>query len=195
MHTFTFNNDDGYAASRVNSHDGNPASFSVTLNADPTNTVVNGYPSVQCLMYSALPPKLTSSFRITPPVQSQGLDYEYAYDVWLTTATKATQADPNWDGDYELMIWNYRVKQEPSGSITHTLPDGSKVWTDSGMVSVVLPRNITTGTVDIGAIIKQLKGLGVISSSLNGVLDVEYGIEGPYGAGKTFTVNSLSVAT
>ena len=185
----------GYSASKVSSSDGNPASFAVQINANSGTTEVVGYPSDQCLMYSAIPAHLTSSYRITPPSGS-GLDYEYAYDIWLTGASQAKAS--NWDNDLELMVWTYTNGQTPAGSVKGTLGDGSKVWTDgdnsTGIVSVVFPQNHTSGTVDLAALIGQLKSRGYVSGSLDGILDVEYGIEAPYGGGKTFTVNSLSVS-
>jgi hypothetical protein len=50
---------------------------------------------------------------------------------------------------------------------------------------VVLPSNTTSGTVDIAAIAAQLKARGYISKSDEAILDVEYGIEPPYGGGNT----------
>ena len=186
----------GYSVSKLSSKDGNPASFSVKLNANPGTTEVVGYPSDQCIMYSTLPSNLVSSFSVTPPASSSGLDYEFAYDVWLTTAAKATAN--NWDGDLELMIWTYNHGQTPAGSVKATLADGSKVWVDgnntTGTVSVVLPQNETAGSVNITSITNQLKNLGYVVSGYNGILDVEYGIEAPYGGGQTFTVNSMSVS-
>jgi hypothetical protein len=165
------------------------------LNAKPGNTEVVGYPSEQCLMYSLLPSTLTSSFNITPPADSSGLDYEYAYDIWLTTGSAATSDD--WSNDLELMIWTYVNGQVPAGSVAGTLSDGSKVYVrgdnTTGTVSVVLPQNETSETVNIASIISQLKADGYITSADTGILDVEYGIEAPYGGGQTFAVNGFSV--
>jgi hypothetical protein len=58
----------------------------------------------------------------------------------------------------------------------------------------VLSSNRTSGTVDIAGIVAQLKSRGYIPSSDNGILDVEYGVEAPYGGGNTFTVNAFSVS-
>jgi hypothetical protein len=78
-----------------------------------------------------------------------------------------------------------------------TLSDGSKVWVSgdnkTGTVWVVLPKNETIGTVDIASIVSKLKSLGYITSADTGILDVEYGIEAPYGGGQTFKVNGFSV--
>jgi hypothetical protein len=185
----------GYSVSENSATDGDLASFSVNINADKGTTEVVGYPSDQCLVYKALPSTLTSSFDITPPADSSGLDYEFAYDIWLTTASLAENA--NWSGDLELMIWTYVNGQVPAGSVAGTLSDGSKVWVrgdnTTGTVSVVLPQNETSGTVNIASIISQLKADGYISSADTGDLDVEYGIEAPYGGGQTFQVNGFSV--
>jgi hypothetical protein len=148
-------------------------------------------------MYSALPANLTSAYSTTPPANSSGLDYEFAYDIWLTTATKAQNF--NWNNDLELMIWTYVNGQVPAGSIKATLADGSKVWVagsnTTGTVSVVLPANRTSGSVNIANIVSQLQTLGYVSSTYDGILDVEYGIEAPYSGGQTFTVNSLSLSS
>jgi len=187
----------GYSVSEKAATDGDLAAFSVALNANKGTTEVVGYPSDQCLIYKRLPSTLTSSFDITPPSSSSGLDYEYAYDIWLTTAADATSN--NWSGDLELMIWTYVNGQVPAGSVAGTLSDGSKVWVagnnSTGTVSVVLPKNETSGTVNIASIISQLKADGYITSADTGDLDVEYGIEAPYGGGRTFTVNGFSVTT
>jgi hypothetical protein len=187
----------GYSASEKQASNGNLASFSVVLNANKGTTEVVGYPSDQCITYSALPSTLTSSFDISPPASSSGLDYEYAYDIWLTTASAAE--NNNWNNDLELMIWNYVNGQVPAGSVAGTLSDGSKVWVagnnSTGTVSVVLPKNETSATINIASVISQLKAGGWVTSADNGILDVEYGIEAPYGGGKTFGVNGFSVTS
>jgi len=185
----------GYSVKEISASNGNLSSFSVAMNARAGTSEVVGYPSEQCLMYRALPSTLTSSFHITPPANSSGLDYEYAYDIWLTTAAAASSN--NWNNDLELMIWTYTNGQVPAGSVAATLADGSKVWVDgnntSGIVSVVLPKNATTETVNIASIISQLKARGYVTSADTGILDVEFGIEAPYGGGQTFGVNQFSV--
>lgn len=189
--------DAGYSVKKTRASNGRLASFAVVLNARKGNTEVVGYPSDQCLLYSALPSTLKSSFDVTPPADNSGLDYEYAFDIWITTAAAATGF--NWDNDLELMIWTYVNGQVPIGSAVATLSDGSKVWASSnkktGTVSVVLPKNETIGRVDIASVIRQLKARGYIPSADTGILDVEFGIEAPYGGGQTFEVNGLSVTT
>jgi len=97
------------------------------------------------------------------------------------------------------MIWTYVNGQVPFGSVHARLRDGSKVWVSgndkTGTVSVVLPKNETIGSVDITSVISQLKALGYIRPTETGILDVEYGIEAPYGGGQTFGVNRFSVTT
>src|SRR5580698_584156 len=88
-----------------------------------------------------------------------------------------------------ITIWNYVSGQVPAGSVKATLSDGSKVWVagnnSDGTVSVVLPQNETSGTVNIASIVSQLQSLGYVTTADNGILDVEYGIEAPYGGGQT----------
>ena len=185
----------GYSVRRTQATNGDLASFGVVLDANKGNTEVVGYPSDQCLIYKALPSTLTSSFDITPPAASGGLDYEYAYDIWLTTASAAESN--NWNNDLELMIWNYTNGQVPAGSVAGTLSDGSKVWVagnnSTGTVSVVLRQNETRGAVDLARIIRKLKAGGYVTTADSGILDVEYGIEAPYGGGQRFKVNAFSV--
>lgn len=187
----------GYSVKKAQASNGHLSSYTVALDARKGNTEVVGYPSEQCLIYSALPTKLTSNFDVTPPADSRGLDYEYAFDIWVTTAAAATAY--NWHNDLELMIWTYVNGQVPIGSKRGTLSDGSKVWTagnnKTGTVTVGLPKNETIGSVDIASIISQLKTRGYIRSADNGILDVEYGVEAPYGGGQTFAVNGFSVTT
>ena len=189
----------GYSVQKISASDGKTASFSVRLNANRGTTEVVGYPSDQCLIYSALPGSLTSRYDVTPPADSSGLDYEFAYDIWLTTASAASSN--NWNNDLELMIWTYVKSQRPAGSKVATLGDGSAVWfagtkgSNDSTVSVVLPSNTTSGTVDIASIIAQLKSRGYIPSSDGGILDVEYGVEAPYGGGNTFAVNAFTVTS
>jgi Glycosyl hydrolase family 12 len=185
----------GYSIQDISATNGDLASFAIILNADPGTTEVVGGPDDQCILYSALPSTLTSSFAITPPANSSGLDYEYDYDIWLTTASAATNS--NWNNDLELMIWTYVNGQTPLGSVVATLSDGSQVWfsgnNTTGTVSVVLPHNETSATINIANLVSQLKALGYVNSADNGILDIEYGIEAPYGGGKTFEVNGFSV--
>ena len=186
----------GYSVQKISASDGKKASFSVRLNANRGTTEVVGYPSDQCLIYTALPGSLTSSYSVTPPANSSGLDYEFAYDIWLTSASAASSN--NWNNDLELMIWTYVNGQRPAGSKVASLSDGSAVWfagtkgNNNSTVSVVLPSNTTSGTVHISSIVAQLKSLGYVPSSDTGILDVEYGIEAPYGGGNTFAVNGFS---
>jgi Glycosyl hydrolase family 12 len=187
----------GYSVQKISADDGKTADFSVMLTANHGTTEVVGYPSDQCLIYSALPHSLASSYHVTPPANSSGLDYEFAYDIWLTSAAAATSY--NWNNDLELMIWTYVSSQRPAGSKVATLRDGAAVWfagtkgSNNSTVSVVLPSNTTSGTVDIAGIVAQLKARGYIPSSDDGILDVEYGIEAPYGGGDTFAVSVLTV--
>ncbi len=139
----------GYSVQKISANDGKSASFSVRLNANRGTTEVVGYPSDQCLIYTAMPSSLTSSYSVTPPANSSGLDYEFAYDIWLTSASAATSN--NWNNDLELMIWTYVNGQRPAGSKVGSLSDGSAVWfagnkgNNNSTVSVVLPSNRQAG--------------------------------------------------
>jgi Glycosyl hydrolase family 12 len=99
------------------------------------------------------------------------------------------------------MIWTDVNGQQPAGSKVDTLSDGSAIWfagtigDNNSTVSVVPPSNSTSGSVNIASVVSQLKSLGYVPSSDNGILDVEYGIEAPYGGGNTFAVNGFSVGS
>lgn len=189
----------GYTVTDLSSINGNPASFSIKLNAQYTNKRVVAYPDVQCILTENIPSALTSSFNVTLPANSNGLDYEFAYDFWINTATAINSSNP-WAGNQEIMIWTYNNGQTPAGSVEGTLSDGSTVYGPGtttngvGAVSIVLPHNETSGTVDLASMLSQLRSKGLINSADTGIDDIEYGIEAPYGGGQIFTVKSLSVA-
>ena len=197
-------NVNGYTVNELSHTDGNPASFSVQLNANPTNKNVIGYPADQCLLYSpTMPANLTSSYKITPPANSTGLDYEYAYDIWINTPANINSSNA-WTGQTEIMYWVYNNGQRPAtgtdGPIK-TLPDGSALWYCSTtcdnysepIISIVAPQNTTSGTLNIPNLINEIHSLGY-DVDQTGIIDVEFGVEVPYGGGQTFTVNSLSVS-
>lgn len=277
----TWSPGDGYTINDLSSSSGNPASFSVKLNATPGNTAVNGYPDDQCILYSAIPKNEASAYSITPPVTptttvtsgdngvaisaidksgtldvasstafpttgqvsvltsggsavlaytgtgtgtftgitlvsgtstwklstgnvatQAGLDYEFAYDIWLTTAAKAKKYI--WPGDQELMIWTYTTgiqsNRIPVGNYTgKNLSNGANIWygptSTNKTVTVIEPTNKTSGYINISSTISQLQADGYVPKTNNGQLDMEYGIEAPYGGGNTFTVNSVSNGT
>lgn len=197
-------NVNGYTVTELSHQDGNPASFSVKLDANPTNKNVIGYPAEQCLLYSpTMPANLTSSYKITPPANSSGLDYEYAYDIWINTPANLKSSNM-WNGQTEIMYWVYNNGQRPAtgtdGPIK-TLPDGSALWYCSTtcdnysepIISIVAPKNTTSGTLNIPNLINEIHSLGY-DVDQTGIIDVEFGVEVPYGGGQTFTVNSLSVS-
>jgi hypothetical protein len=196
-------NVNGYTVDTTSSKDGNPASFDVKLNADSTNKNVIGFPADQCLLYSpTMPANLSSSYKITPPTSSTGLDYEYAYDIWINTPANLKSSDM-WTGQTEIMYWVYNNGQTPAtgtGGPTKTLADGSKLWicdtTCDGysepIISIVAPSNSTSGTVNIQNLVSEVHSLGYDTPE-TGIIDVEFGIEGPYGGGQTFAVNSFSL--
>jgi Glycosyl hydrolase family 12 len=73
---------------------------------------VQSYPSSQYTFATPLAisklSSLTSAFRVTSPPTGRGLDYEFAYDIWIN----------GYSGPHhtELMIWTYTDGQRPSGS-------------------------------------------------------------------------------
>jgi hypothetical protein len=196
-------NVNGYTVTGASFADGNPASFGVTLNADSNNRNVIGFPADQCLLYTpTMPSDLTSSYSITPPAHSNGLDYEFAYDIWINTPANLRSSNV-WNGQTEIMYWVYTNGQTPAtgtGSPIATLPDGSALWYCSTscdnysepIISIVAPRNTTSGTLNITNLVGELHSLGY-DTAQTGIIDVEFGIEAPFGGGQVFKVNSLSV--
>jgi hypothetical protein len=197
-------NVNGYTVSDTSSTDGNPASFSVKLNANSSNKNVIGFPATQCLLYNpTLPADLTSSYSITPPANSSGLDYEFAYDIWINTPANLRSSNV-WTGQTEIMYWVYNNGQRPAtgtGAPVKTLSDGSKLWIcntscdnySEPIISIVAPSNTTSGTLNIAKLINEVHSLGY-DTAQTGIIDVEFGIEAPYGGGNMFKVNSLSLA-
>ena len=195
-------NVNGYTVTGASNTNGNPASFSVMLNANSSNKNVIGFPADQCLLYSpTMPSDLTSSYDITPPAGS-GLDYEFAYDIWINTPANLESSDA-WTGQTEIMYWVYNNGQRPAtgtGSPIATLPGGAALWYCSTscdnysepIISIVAPENTTSGTLNVTNLVNELHSLGY-DTAQTGIIDVEFGIEAPYGGGKTFRVNSLSV--
>ena len=185
----------GYSVKETEASNGNRSSFAVVLNANKGNTEVVGYPSVQCLTYSGLPKTLTASFDTAPPADSSGLDYEYAFDIWLTTASAATSN--NWNND--LRVDDLDVRPRPgaariSEGNAERRREGLRVWRQHDRDCLGRPaQNVASGSVDIASIVSQLKADGYVTSADTGILDVEYGIEAPYGGGQTFKVNGFSV--
>jgi hypothetical protein len=197
-------NVNGYTVTDTSSTDGNPASFSVKLNANSSNKNVIGFPATQCLLYNpVLPSDLTSSYSITPPANSSGLDYEFAYDIWINTPANLRSSNV-WTGQTEIMYWVYNNGQRPAtatGSPIKTLADGSKLWIcpsscdnyPEPIISIVAPSNTTSGTLNIAKLVNEVHSLGY-DTAQTGIIDVEFGIEAPYGGGQMFKVNSLSLA-
>jgi hypothetical protein len=109
-------------------------SFYVKATVGNEGGAVQSYPSsyenindTEISAYKAI----TSDYRFTPPTGA-GLDFEYAYDIWLGGAT--SWANPQ--THTEMMIWDYVDGQVPAGSVvaTTTLDNATwKVWFAGGI--------------------------------------------------------------
>jgi hypothetical protein len=87
-------------------------SFYVQADVHNRDGSVQSYPSSQ---YTFRRPvkisefrSLASDFRISGPPTGRGLDYEFAYDIWINGYGGS--------GHTELMIWTYNHGQRPAGS-------------------------------------------------------------------------------
>jgi len=103
-------------------------SFYVTAHVKNEGGAVQSYPNSQINFDSptvASFATLTSNFGFKDPPTGSGLDYEFAYDIWLGGAT--AWADPG--THTEMMLWEYNHVQRPAGSVVGTATlDGAR-WT------------------------------------------------------------------
>lgn len=115
-------------------------------------------------------PRLTSTFAATSP--GVGI-YNVSYDLWLNGV-------PN----DELMIWTDNRKQVPAGSkVASKVNVGGHTWDvyatgGNGYIAFV-PANgarLTSGTIDLKAILKYLVSKGRVASSAT-VDQICYGVE------------------
>lgn len=148
-------------------------------------------------------PSLTSSYAQTDPAGT-GLDYEWDYDIWLGNTSQTS-----WANDQEIMVWTDNHGQTPAGSDTgqvYTAPDGAsyEIWTGAGstsvsstysIVSFVRQGNVTSGALDVMALVRWLEANGYTSSSA-GFDQIGYGAElcSTGGVAKTFAVMSYTLA-
>jgi hypothetical protein len=99
-------------------------SFYVNAHVTDEGGAVQSYPSSQ---YNFSSPRkisnfssLTSEFGVEHPPAGPGLDYEFAYDIWLNGYGGNSHT--------ELMIWEYNHGQRPAGSKVGTASFGGATW-------------------------------------------------------------------
>jgi hypothetical protein len=129
----------------------------------PATNGVKSYPNI------GLSPRLlisginsyTSTIDITNPVGTTGT-WEAAYDMWVKVPPGTTT---NNNTRIEIMIWMYVNKAGPISSIVDTTHPvlGDYTWTvhygsngSNATISFVNSINVTSGTVDILAMLKWL---------------------------------------
>jgi hypothetical protein len=158
-------------------------SFYVSASVSNEGGAVQSYPSSQ---YSFSPPvkiskfsALTSQFGLKNPPTGQGLDYGFAYDVWIN----------GYGGNdhTELMIWEYNDGQVPSGSKVGTASfDGSRwvVWKggnvgrDGGDIVTFVNAPMESGTIDLLDFFDYVAGKGWLSDGKSADLwQVDWGVE------------------
>lgn len=148
---------------------------------------------------------LTATYNVTP---SDLADTDVAFDFWLLNPSTP---DPNWtttfaETEIEIFVhtppsWgtlgpvnepNITVEGLTNATVSNTTTRGPANESGSWQyVSVQSPQDALCGTIDIGAILKQLIAEGVISGNET-ISDISFGSEVGGGSG-SLTVNSYSV--
>jgi hypothetical protein len=184
----------------------NPGDWSVSADMPAANTAVVSYPDTQqnYTTTSNTPEPLsdfssiTSSFAENGPGSGGGDDYEAAYDIW------AGAAGHNYA--QEIMIWVDNHGQRPSGSEVGTASiDGVtyNLWHSAkrrarghNTVSLVLPDNETSGTVNILAALNWLMSNGYVPSG-SGLSQIDFGWEicSTGGVPRTFSLTGYSITS
>lgn len=142
-----------------------------TANNNANDGAVKTYPNVhQDFDEPPLPAVLKSTYAATSP--HVGI-YNVAYDIWLNGIGTP--------GNTELMIWTDNFNQVPAGSKVGTMTFSGVVWDeyvtgDNGYIALVPPAPVTSGSLDLRAIIDELISQGRINP--NPLLtQVCYGVE------------------
>lgn len=198
----------GWSQTLTASSDSN---WSVSANMPAGNGAVVSYPDTQVTytLSSGKPDPvsdfgaaLNSSWANINPSGS-GLDYEYAYDIWL-----ADTSQDSWANDQEIMIWTDNHGQTPAGDDTgkhYTDAAGTnwEVWIDPGstsvstnndIVSFVRQSNAATGSADLLGFYNYLRSSGYTSAAA-GIDQIGYGVElcSTGGVPKTFGLTSYTL--
>lgn len=167
-------------------------SFFVEANVHNEANAVQSYPSSQ---YTFAEPTeiskfklLTSDFRISDPPVGSGLDYEYAYDIWINGY--------GGKGHTEMMIWTYNDGQRPSGDkLSGTISvDGHTFYVWKGgtlgstgdMVTFEATKNYRSGNTNLLPFLSYASSHGWLeSASSTPVWQIDYGAELCQTAGMT----------
>ena len=183
----------------------NPGDWSVSADIPAGNTAVVSYPDIQVNYLTTRNTSeplsdfssITSSFAENGPGNG-GDDYEAAYDIW------AGSGGHNFAN--EIMIWVDNHGQRPSGSDVATVSiDGVtyNLWHSPkkrarghNTVSLVLPDNETSGTVNILGVLNWTISNGYVPSG-SGLSQIDFGWEicSTGGVAKTFSLTGYSITS
>jgi hypothetical protein len=170
-----------------------PSNWWVNANF-PETSGVKSYPNASLNLSGKTLSNLgscTSSFNVTVP--STG-SYETAYDLWVPSEVMIWM---NKNGAVGPIAQGWNNDGTPIASATNVVV-GGRTWDvyhgGSNVVSFVLQGNVTSGTVDVGAILNWIAAQGWISTTSN-LGNFQFGFEitsAP--GGLTFTDNAYSLS-
>ena len=159
-------------------------SFYVKAHVVYKGGAVQSYPSSQYTFRSPVEistfSRLTSQFGLESPPSGRGLDYEFAYDIWINGYGGKKHT--------EMMIWEFNHGQRPAGSKVGTVSlDGAtwEVWKsgrvgkgDGDIVTFVNKVRTKSGTTDLLAFSRYAARKGWLSGGNNAHLwQVDWGAE------------------
>jgi hypothetical protein len=159
-------------------------SFYVSASVSNKGGAVQSYPSSQYTFNSPVEisrfSALKSDFGVKRPPTGKGLDYEFAYDIWVNGY--------NGNDHTELMIWEYNHGQTPAGSkIGIASLDGTRweVW-EGGKVRkgggdiVTFVNKVPTdsGTLDLRAFLRYTATRDWLDRGMSARLwQIDWGVE------------------
>ncbi|MGO9344516.1 MAG: GH12 family glycosyl hydrolase domain-containing protein [Acidimicrobiales bacterium] len=158
-------------------------SFYVSASVRNEGGAVESYPSSQ---YTFSPhvkiskfSTLTSDFGFEHPPTGSGLDYEFAYDIWINGY--------GGNNHTEVMIWEYNDGQSPAGSKVGTafldrsrwvVWKGGKAGKDGGDIITFVNAPRKSGTVNLLDFFHYISGKGWLSDGMNADLwQIDWGAE------------------
>jgi Glycosyl hydrolase family 12 len=159
-------------------------SFYVSASVTNRGGAVQSYPSSQYTFNSPVEisrfSALKSDFGLKRPPTGKGLDYEFAYDIWIDGY--------NGNDHTELMIWEYNHRQTPAGSKIGTASldgarwevwHGGKVRKPGGDIVTFVNRVPTeSGTLDLRAFLRYAATNGWLDRGMSARLwQVDWGAE------------------
>jgi hypothetical protein len=156
-------------------------SYYIEANVHDEGGAVQSYPSSQYTFGSPVKvskfKSLTSEFRVSNPPAGSGLDYEFAYDIWLNGYGGGKHT--------EMMIWTYNDGQRPAGSeLPGTIDIGGhqfEVWVDGGggyIVTFEAVNNYTAGNTDLLPFLSYAASHGWLYDRMQTPLwQIDYGVE------------------